>query len=58
MGATSTRIGLDQLGVDVAAWGPVDLLAPHDRDLGNLGPYRVRWLASPDTYPTVPPVST
>lgn len=58
VGATSTRIGLDQLGVDVAAWGPVDLLAPHDRDLGNLGPYRVRWLASPDTYPTVPPVST
>ncbi len=24
-------------------------LQERDRDLGNLGPYRVRWMASPDT---------
>ena len=31
-------------------------LQERDRDLGNLGPYRVRWMASPDTYSTVPPM--
>ncbi len=57
VGATPTTIDLNLLGIDLAVWGPVDLLSPQDRDLGGLDPYQVRWLASPDTYPTVPSVS-
>ena len=55
------NVGIDPVTIDLAAIGPleparqrVDLLDRTATGLDTLGPHQVRWLASPQTYPTVP----
>ena len=56
VGATPVMIDLGAIGVDVTHWRSIDLLAPDAVMLGELAPYQVRWLSSPEAYETIPAV--
>jgi amylosucrase len=56
VGATPVTVELGATGVDATRRRSIDLLDPDAVMLGELAPYQVRWLSSPEGYETIPAV--